>query len=128
QVTWTGAFLTPTGGGCGGPDNTACDNFQLNIIPPSYSFIVDIRLQPTGDWDLEVYGPNGAFLTGSGNTPGVQEEVLLNNPPAGTYTVTGVPFAPAPTSPSYTASATILPAPNPQPGNEPITYTNYVPP
>src|SRR3989449_295542 len=93
-VTWTGEFKTPTGGGCGGANNSACDNFRLSIIPPSYSFIVDIKLQPTGDWDLEVYDPNGMLVSGgsSGNPPEIQEEGILNNRAAGTSTSTAVPF------------------------------------
>src|SRR5437773_1954902 len=51
QVTWTGEFLTPTGEACGGPNNSACDYFDLNIIPPPYNFKVDITLTPMGDWD-----------------------------------------------------------------------------
>src|SRR2546425_1702988 len=29
-VTWTGNVMPPTAGGCGGPNNPACDNFKLN--------------------------------------------------------------------------------------------------
>src|SRR5207244_965557 len=32
-VNWSGDFLPPSGAStCGGPGNTGCDNFQLNII------------------------------------------------------------------------------------------------
>src|SRR2546428_667566 len=49
-VTWTGMVMPPTAGGCGGPNNSACDNFKLNIIPPSAAFgpySIRITLTPT---------------------------------------------------------------------------------
>ncbi|MBW3566297.1 MAG: hypothetical protein KY459_16445, partial [Acidobacteria bacterium] len=59
-VTWNGGPLPSTlSANCGGPDGTSCDNFKLEIIPPDYSFQVDIILVPqlADDWDLQVYGP-----------------------------------------------------------------------
>src|SRR3989442_8041008 len=128
-VTWTGMVMPPTAGGCGGPNNSACDNFKLNIIPPSAAFgpySIRITLTPTaGDWDLEVYAPQGGLIASSGTSPQQTELVTLSNPPAGTYTVTGVPFAPAG---GYSARAelqhqTIV---TPPPGTEPVTYFNHV--
>ncbi|HEV8383365.1 MAG TPA: Ig-like domain-containing protein [Candidatus Acidoferrales bacterium] len=137
-VTWTGAFKTPTASSnCGSANNAACDNFQLNIVPPSAAFgpyVVDIRLQPalTGDWDLQVYGPDGSFITGSGNGPGGLERIVLSNPAAGTYTIAAAPFAPAigAGAVSYTASAELqhqVIAPT-APGSEPLSYMNYAAP
>ena len=120
-VTWSGDFLVPTAGGCGSDDNPSCDNFKLTIVPPSSSFgpyLVTITLQPGGnaDWDLEVYGPDHKFINGSGHAAGQLETVILTNPVAGTYTATAVPFSEAPTTPSYTAQATLGQAPpNPIP-------------
>src|SRR2546422_11339815 len=98
-VTWTGNVMPPTAGGCGGPNNSACDNFRLSIIPPSAAFgpySIKITLTPTaGDWDLEVYGPTGGLIASSGNRPQQTELVMLNNPPAVTYTVTGASLVPA---------------------------------
>src|SRR5205085_8901248 len=95
-VTWIGPLMVPTLGSCGEPDNAACDNFKLTIAPPSSSFgpyIVKITLQPEngGDWDLEVYGPDAAYVNGSGNSAGVLETVVLFNPAGGTYTIVGIP-------------------------------------
>jgi hypothetical protein len=99
--SWSGAFMTPTASSnCGGASNPACDNFRLTIQPPAGSFRVDIKLQPTGDWDLQVYAPNGALAGSSGNGPNQLETVTLANPAAGTYTVSAAPFSPAPTAPS----------------------------
>jgi hypothetical protein len=115
RVTWTGAFKAPTGAStCGGANSAACDNFQLTIQPPSAAYgpyLVEVRLQPelVGDWDMQVYGPAGNLVDGSGNSPGQQELVVLINPPAGTYTVAAAPFAPVigPSGNSFSASAEI---------------------
>ena len=143
-VAWTGPVKPATGSAsCGGPNNAACDNFRLNIVPPSPAFgpyIVEISLDPAlaGDWDLQVYGPSGNQIGSSGNSPGQIEKVILNNPVAGTYTVSGAPFAPV-VGPdldgdmipdSYGATAELKkqqtnPVP---PGSEPISYGIHVAP
>jgi hypothetical protein len=136
SVSWSGPpMMVPTGSAnCGGPDNPACDNFRLTIQPPPSSFNVEIKLQPfaAGDWDLQVYAPNGGLAGSSGNAPGVEEVVTLVNPAAGTYTVSGAPFAPAPGLASYTASATIKTASGggsqPPPGAENLSYATYLAP
>jgi hypothetical protein len=136
-VSWSGQFVTPTGGACGSDSNPACDNFKLTIVPPSTAdgpYAVEITLLPVaGDWDLEVYGPDGGFVDGSGNAAGQKETVLLTNSPAGgTYTVVAAPFAPAPASPSYTAQAVLKAAP-PRPAPAPLgsglapRYQNHAP-
>ncbi len=136
-VTWTGAFKQATAANCGSTTNTTCDYFQLNIVPPSAAFgpyVVDIRLQPTpgGDWDMEIYGPDGAFVGGSGAGAGGLERVVLTNPPAGTYTIAAAPFAPTVglNGTSYSASAELqhqVIAPT-APGSEPLSYMNYAAP
>ena len=115
RVTWTGPIKVPTGSAdCGGANSAACDNFQLTIEPPSAAFgpyLVEVRLTPelAGDWDMQVYGPAGNLVDGSGNSPGQQELVVLISPPAGTYTVAAAPFAPVvgASGNSFSASAEI---------------------
>jgi hypothetical protein len=133
KVTWTGPFKTATGGGCGSVNNASCDNFKLTIAPPSAAFgpyIVEIRLQPIGDWDLEVYDPGNKFLKGSGAGPNVGEIVKLYNPAAGIYTIAAAAFAPlvGPDGISYTASAELMhqpPSASGAPGAENIAFTNH---
>jgi hypothetical protein len=130
-VSWDGDYKVPTGGGCKGPNDATCDNYRLTIEPPSYGFMVTIKLQPLGDWDLAVYGPDGGLAGSSGNAPNQTEVVILTNPAGGTYTVSAAPFAPAPGLPSYRASATItsLDSTTPSnPGSENLTFSNYQPP
>lgn len=130
SVNWTGGLMLATGGGCTGADDPNCDNYKLTIQPPASDFQVRILLQPTGDWDLAVYGPNGGLAGSSGNGPNQLEVVTLTNPPAGTYTVAASPFAPAVGTDgnSYRASATMisLAAPNQPPAaSEGLSFSNY---
>ncbi|HEV8523853.1 MAG TPA: hypothetical protein VGQ71_05090, partial [Terriglobales bacterium] len=140
-VTWDGpVFMTPTASAsCNGPNDPSCDNFRLNIVPPaSGSYIVKITIQPfgSGDWDLQVYAPDGTVAGNSGNAPSQAENVTLSNPASGTYTVAAAPFAPSPGLPlpgltSYAGRAElvkVITTPPPPPGNEPITYFNHAPP
>lgn len=109
-VTWTGGPMVSTAmSNCGGPNNSLCDNFRLEIVPSSFNYTVEIRLAPelADDWDLQVYGPDGKLLKGSGNSPGQPELAALSNLPAGIYTVTAAPFL---VKTTYTASARIVPA------------------
>jgi hypothetical protein len=136
-VTWDGPiFMAPTGSAtCGGPNDPSCDNFSLNVVPPSSgSYQVRITVQPfgAGDWDLQVY--SGTSVAGSsGNAPSAAEIVTLSNPAGGTYTVAAAPFAPSPGFPgSYSARAEWIrvptPPPPPPPGTEYFTYANHVAP
>jgi hypothetical protein len=136
-VTWNGPpVMTPTASpSCAGPNDPACDNFRLNIVPPaSGSYQVKITIQPfgAGDWDLQVYAPNGTVVGSSGNAPSQAELVTLNNPTAGTYTVAAAPFAPLAAPASYSGRAELLkvptPPPPPPPGSEPIAFFNHVAP
>lgn len=130
QVSWRGGPGTPTASAtCGGPSNAACDNFKLTIVPPSYAFRVEIVLTPqlADDYDLEVYGPDGALLGSSGNAPGEAEQIVLGNPAAGVYTVSASPYV---ALAAYNATATIVEMP-PPPGastEKPPRYANYNPP
>jgi len=72
-----------------------CDRFALTIAPPKTDFVVTIRVTaanatdsaaPTDDIDLFVRDPNGNTIASSGTSGGI-EELVLNNPPAGIYTV-----------------------------------------
>ncbi len=129
---WDGATgKVPTASAtCAGPDDDACDNFQLTIDPGSLtSYIVTITLQPIGadDWDMQVYDPSGGVAGSSGNAPGTAEFVTLNTPPAGTYTVAASPYA-APLG--YTAVATMDPT-DPivtNPGSEQVEFYTYADP
>src|SRR5438093_1838055 len=75
NVTWTGAIMPANpdllnSPRCAGANAGNCDNFNLSIVPPAAGFgpyVVEIRLQPQGDWDMEIYNPNGNYRTGSGN-------------------------------------------------------------
>ena len=136
-VTWTGPFLPPTAGPCGTGTEATCDNYHLTIVPPSAAYgpyLVEIHLQPAtvGDWDLEVYAPDGSFAKGSGNAAGVLEVTFLVNPGPGVYTVTAAPFSPAigADGNSYSASATLKHHTyvNAVQGNEPASFVNYAAP
>ena len=130
QASWSGGPGTPTAAAtCGGPSNPKCDNYKLTIVPPSYSFKVEISLtlQATDDYDLEVYNPDGSLAGSSANSAGQKETVTLTNPAAGTYTVTASPFAPLT---AYQGSAKIsqIQAPPPASTETPPRYANYTPP
>jgi hypothetical protein len=130
QATWKGGpRLATASATCGGPANASCDNYKLTVTPPSYAFKLEIRLTagPLDDYDLEVYGPNGALLGSSTSNPGAVEKVEVDNPAAGVYTVSAVPFA---TVTAYSATAKIIEAPAPPPpSTEPApTYSIHTPP
>ncbi|HXG57891.1 MAG TPA: Ig-like domain-containing protein [Thermoanaerobaculia bacterium] len=132
DVNWTGGPLPSTASAnCGGPNSPRCDNFKLTLVPPSYSFELEVILTPQGadDWDLQIYGPDNKMWKGSGNSPGQQESVVLINPPAGTYTVTAAPFLVAL---PYNAYATVRPhtaTPGAAPSAErPPTYATHAAP
>ncbi len=127
--TWQGATGKPptASATCAGPNDPACDNFQLTIDPGSLTnYIVTITLTPIGadDWDVQVYNPSGGVAGSSGNAPGSAEFVTLNNPPAGTYTVAAAPYA-APLG--YNAVAVMDPT-DPvisPPGGEQVEFYSY---
>ena len=136
HLTWTGAIMAAnpdllTSPRCNGAD--ACDNFLLTVEPPPASFgayVVEIRLRPQGDWDLELYNPDGKYRTSSGNGAYANEVVVLFNPPAGTYRVAAFPFSPVvgPDGNTYVATADLLPQPpagSATPGTAPVAYTNF---
>jgi Bacterial Ig domain len=137
-VTWTGQIPVPPAAGsssCGGPNNTGCDNFKLTIVPPDATFgpyvvVVKTLSKNSDDWDLEVYDSNGKLVGSSGNGAGTPvnpevETVTLTNPPAGTYTVSAVPFA---VTMSYSGSASLqhlTPTALGGNGTEPLSYAVY---
>lgn len=129
QTSWTGGpNLLGVGTACGGPANSKCDNYKLTINPPTGSFQVEITLTSPllNDYDLEVYGPNNQLVGSSGNSVGVAEKVVLNNPAAGIYTVSAAPFI---STQAYSASAklTLVTTPPPSTATAP-TYGIYGPP
>jgi VCBS repeat-containing protein len=117
---------------CAGANASKCDNFSLAITPPSAAFgpyVVEINLLPVGDWDVEVYGPDGSYLKSSGAGTGAAEFVLLDAPAAGTYRVAAFPFSPAVDTNlnSYTANAQLkhkAPA-APASGAENVAYGDF---
>lgn len=128
-VSWTGGPLAPKAASCAGPDDPACDNFALNIVPPAGGFTVKITLTPIDDWDLAVYDPSGSGEGSSGNPPGIAEVVVLSNPVAGVHTVSGAPFA---VGAPYSATAVLetgpAPPPPPPPGSQAVKMFQYEPP
>ena len=102
-ITWAGRTWTgPNPVSCFSVTGTdlTCDRFAVTIVPPRNDFVVTIRVTaanatdqvpPTDDIDLYVRDPSGNTFAMSG-TPGGVEEVVLNNPPGGTYTVVVQPF------------------------------------
>lgn len=138
QISWTGAIMPANpdllnSPRCAGANASACDNFSLTIVPPAASygpFIVEVRLQPQGDWDMEVYNPDGKYRTSSGNGVYAAEVVTFFNPPAGTYRIAAFPFAPVVGSDgnSYAATARMLPQPpsgQAPAGTAPVAYANF---
>jgi hypothetical protein len=138
QINWTGAIMPANpdllnSPRCAGANASACDNFSLTVNPPSAAYgpyIVEIRLQPQGDWDMEIYNPDGKYRTSSGNGVYAAEIVTLFNPPAGTYRIAAFPFTPVVGSDgnSYAATARLLPQPpsgSAPPGTATVGYTNF---
>ena len=136
HISWTGAIMAAdpdllTSPRCNGTD--PCDDFLLTVQPPPASFgpfIVEIRLRPQGDWDMEVYNPDGKYRTSSGNGPYANEVVVLFNPPAGTYRIAAFPFSPVvgPDGNSYLATADLLPQPpagSAAQGTANVAYANF---
>jgi hypothetical protein len=136
HLSWTGAIMAAdpdllTSPRCNGTD--PCDDFSLTVEPPPASFgpyVVEIRLRPQGDWDMEVYNPDGKYRTSSGNGAYANEVVVLFNPPAGTYRIAAFPFSPVvgPDGNSYAATADLLPQPpagSASAGTANVGYTNF---
>lgn len=130
QASWSGSTRLPTASAtCGGPNSTSCDNYKLTIVPPTYSFKVEITItaSPVDDYDLEVYAPDGTLAASSGNAPGSPEGVTLNNPASGIYTVSVAPFA-ALTPYSGKAKLSKAEPPAAPPGETPPRYSIHTPP
>jgi hypothetical protein len=101
-----------------------CDRFTLTIVPPKQNFVVTVRVAVTrtgDDVDLAVRDANNQAAATSG-TPGGVEEIVLNNPPAGTYTVVVQPFLVVPGG-TYSGFAAIGSPPKDQLSN---SYTGAV--
>lgn len=91
------------------PGEPLCDSYSLTVVPPSGSFVVEVAIV-TGvpdedDYDLAVYGPDGAQVDTSATASG-NESVTLINPVAGTYRVEVQPFLVAAGS-TYDGTATL---------------------
>jgi hypothetical protein len=125
-TTWTGGPFAASSPGLtpecvdGAP---SCDTYRLTIVPAPGNYTVKIRLTPafpTDDYDLFVYDPNGQQVDSSANPPGFIEEVELDSPAGGVYTVKALAFLVLPGS-TYTATATLdgstAPVVQPAPGS-----------
>ncbi|PYR94190.1 MAG: hypothetical protein DMF84_06480 [Acidobacteria bacterium] len=123
-ITWAGRRWTaPNPVSCFSAAGTdpLCDRFSLTIVPPAgKNFVVTIRVTaanatdqtpPTDDIDLFVRDPGGNTVATSGTSGGI-EELVLNNPPAGTYTVVVQPFLIVPGG-TYSGFAAIGDGPRP---------------
>ena len=138
QINWIGAVLPANpdllnSPRCAGANESACDNFALTVVPPAASYgpyIVQIRLVPQGDWDMEIYNPDAKYRTSSGNGAYANEVVTLFNPPAGTYRIGAFPFSPVVGSDgnSYIATAKLMPQPpigSAPAGTANVGYANF---
>jgi hypothetical protein len=107
-VTWSGASpADQVGYECTGPGDPQCETFGLTLAPTA-PVVLTIELRadvPVEDWDLRLFGPDGAEIDGelrdvsgvvaipSHSSPGsVLETVTVNNPAAGTYQVVAQPY------------------------------------
>ena len=69
-------------------------NFPFNVPVGTSKF--DVRVSwtsPINDYDIRVNRPDGSEETTKGNNPGIPEEVTVNNPVAGTWTIAVDKFA-----------------------------------
>ena len=109
--TWMGGPFAASSPGLSAEcvDGTpTCDTHQLTVVPATGSSALTIKLQsavPTDDYDLYVY-KDGVLVGSDGSPPGIQEEVVIDSPPGGVYTVKVLAFLVAPGS-TYTATATL---------------------
>jgi len=116
-TSWQGGpFVVPNPTGvCADAVTPGCDNYSLTISPPpSGAYTVDISTNPSSaddDYDLYVYSPNGTKVGSSASASG-HEQVTLNSPAAGTYTVQVVAFMVSPGD-TYTGTASMTVAPPP---------------
>ena len=115
-----------------------CDNYLLHVsVPSGYAATNNVRISiayptPAFEYDLYIYDTSGALVrsAATGSDPTVATIPAVT----GDYTVTVVPFNPDPsvpvTSPSYTATITLIPvAPAAPPAPQPVpTYQNYAAP
>src|SRR6266699_192268 len=123
-ATWSGGpFVLSNPVSCADAELT-CDHFALTIIPATQDFVVTIRVSATrtgDDIDLSVRDPGGNTIAMSGTSGGI-EEVVLNNPPGGTYVVVVQPFLVVPGG-TYSGFAAI----GSPPTNQRSTSYNGVP-
>jgi hypothetical protein len=119
-ATWTGGpFVTSNPSGLCLVLDPACDAYALTIVPPSVgNYTVEITTTPSSesdDYDLYVNGPTGARV-GSSTSSGGHEKVVLQNPPAGTYTVNTLAWLVAPGG-TYTGKASLVVGSAPPPAD-----------
>jgi len=108
--TWSGGpFVTSNPSGLCLAVDPSCDTYALTIAPPATgSYTVEIAIEPSAegdDYDLYVDGPAGQRV-GSSTSSGGREKVVLDNPPAGTYSVRTLAWLVAPGG-TYAGTATL---------------------
>lgn len=127
---WQGTLRTSTAAAeCTGPNDPACDHYQLTVVPPTYDYEIRIALtmSPADDWDLNVFGPDGSLAGTSGNSAGTTETVTITAPVAGIYTVSASPFAVLTPYSGRAEIRAVTNPPPPPPGTEPLAFRNYAP-
>jgi len=62
------------------------DWFSVNVATPGV-VTIDLTLPPANDYDLELFGPDAAYLAGSYQNTGLAEHIALNAIATGTYWV-----------------------------------------
>jgi hypothetical protein len=112
---------------CGGPQGAGCDHYALTVTPLSGAsrLTIEITAGPLDDYDLELYDPAGTLVGSSGSAPGEIEAVAIDDPVAGTYTVSVSPYA---AITPYDASANLSArAGTPPPSSEPAPLYDIYP-
>lgn len=127
-TTWTGGPMLATASAtCGGPQGAGCDHFALTVTPLSgpSRLSIEVTAGPLDDYDLELYDPSGQLVGSSGNAPGEVETIAIDDPVAGTYTVSVSPYL---ALTSYSASANLAErAGAPPPSAEPAPLYDIYP-
>ena len=108
SVSWTGGPFTASNPLSCLDAEVTCDHFSLTITAPAQDFVVTVRISPTrlgDDFDLFARDANNNTIASSSNPSGV-EELVLFNPPSGTYTIVVEPSVVVPGA-TYSGSAVI---------------------
>ena len=108
SISWTGGPFTASNPLSCRDAEITCDHFALTIVAPKNSFVVTVRIAADrlgDDVDLFVRDPNNNTIASSTTSSGF-EEVVLYNPPSGTYNIVVQPSLVLPGA-TYSGSAVI---------------------